>query len=299
MHEPLDLSKVSENERLAFYGALLAVATADGQIDKDEMELVFGLMDLENMSEQAKREVQSYIITPPTLWDCLRKLSQANEILRFGLMVNIVDISWANDELDSNEEKAILLAKSELNVTDQQLEAIKTFIQKMREIRTRGLDGDQAADALKLAASGLSAVGVPIAALYFSGSVVGFSAAGITSGLAALGLGFGMVPGIGLAVLVGAGIFWGVSQMLDVGGHQAKEEAVKKEKRKAQLVIENMQGAINQLITRITNLQEKVAGLTVSAADVEANRESIRILTDRLKFMQQSVTKRQQIVGVI
>jgi hypothetical protein len=299
MHEPLDLSKVSENERLAFYGALLAVATADGQIDKDEMELVFGLMDLENMSEQAKREVQSYIITPPTLWDCLRKLSQANEILRFGLMVNIVDISWANDELDSNEEKAILLAKIELNVTDQQLEAIKTFIQKMREIRTRGLDGDQAADALKLAASGLSAVGVPIAALYFSGSVVGFSAAGITSGLAALGLGFGMVPGIGLAVLVGAGIFWGVSQMLDVGGHQAKEEAVKKEKRKAQLVIENMQGAINQLITRITNLQEKVEGLTVSAADVESNRESIRILTDRLKFMQQSVTKRQQIVGVI
>jgi uncharacterized tellurite resistance protein B-like protein len=299
MNESLDLSKVSENDRLAFYGALLAVATADGQIDKEEMELVFGMMDLENMSEKAKREVQSYIITPPTLWDCLRKLSQADEILRFGLMVNIVDVAWANDEIDSNEEKAILLAKSELNVTHQQLEAIKSFIQKMREIRARGLDDDQAADALKLAASGLSAVGVPIAALYFSGSVVGFSAAGITSGLAALGLGFGMVPGIGLAVLVGAGIFWGVSQALDVGGHHAKEEAVKKEKRKAQLVIENMQGAINQLIAQITNLQDKISGLTVSAADVEANRESIRILTDRLKFMQQSVTKRQQIAGAI
>lgn len=298
MNETLDLAKVSESDCLAFYGALFSIATADGQLDKDEMELIFGMMDLEHMSEEGKRQVQFYVVNPPSLWNCLRQLSDADENLRFGLMVNLVDTAWANDELDPNEEKAILLAQQELRVTDEQLQAINTFIQKIREIRARGVDDNQAADAIKAAAAGLGAVGVPIAAVYFSGSVIGLSAAGITSGLAALGLGFGMVPGIGVAVLVGAGIFWGVSQMLDLGGNRAKEEARKEQERKAQLVIQNMQGAISQLVSQISSLQEKAASLEASAANAEANKEAIRILTERLRFMQQSVTKRKQAMGV-
>ncbi len=126
----LDLSQVDETTRLAFYGALFAIAAADGHIDKEEMELIFGMMDLENMSEDATRQVQSYVINPPLLWDCLRKLSHADERLRYSVMINLVDTAWANDELDPNEEKAILLAQQELEVTDEQLQAIKAFIQK-------------------------------------------------------------------------------------------------------------------------------------------------------------------------
>jgi hypothetical protein len=297
MNEPFDLAQVSEDERLALYGALFAIAAADGQIDKDEVELIFSIMDLAGMTEEGKRRAQSYIINPPSLWDCLRKLSNADERLRFGLMVNLVDTAWANDELHPNEEKAILLAQKELIVTDEQLQAIKNFVQKIREIRARGIDDDKAADAFKAAAAGLGAVGIPIAAVYFSGSVIGLSAAGITSGLAALGLGLGMVPGIGVAVLVGAGIFLGVSQMLDLGGQRAKEEARKVKERKAQLVIQNMQGAINQLVEYIANLQEKAISLEASAADAEANKEAVRLLTERLRFMQQSVTKKKRDFG--
>jgi uncharacterized tellurite resistance protein B-like protein len=297
MNEPFDLAQVPEDERLALYGALFAIAAADGQIDKDEVELIFSMMDLEGMTEEGRRQAQSYIFNPPSLWDCLRKLSNADGRLRFGLMVNLVDTAWANDELHPNEEKAILLAQKELMVTDEQLQAIKDFVQKIREIRARGIDDAKAADAFKAAAAGLGAVGIPIAAVYFSGSVIGLSAAGITSGLAALGLGLGMVPGIGVAVLVGAGIFLGVSQMLDLGGQRAKEEARKVKERKAQLVIQNMQGAINQLVEHIANLQEKATSLEANAADAEANKEAVRLLTERLRFMQQSVTKRKRDFG--
>ena len=53
-----------------------------------------------------------------------------------------------------------------------------------------------------------TAASVPITAIFFSGSVVGLSAAGITSGLAALGLGgilglSAMVTGIGTVVVLG------------------------------------------------------------------------------------------------
>jgi hypothetical protein len=296
----LDLSQIEEVIRLDFYGALFAIATADGQLDKDEMELIFGIMDLENMSEDSKRQVQSYAINPPALYDCLERLSYSDDRIRFGLMVNLVDTAWANDELDFNEEKAILLAQQELKVTNEQLEAIKSFIQKMREIRTRGLDDNFAADAIKIAAAGLTSAGVPLAAVWFSGSVLGFSAAGITSGLAGLGamvgLG-GMIPGIGVAIVAGAGIFMGVNWLLDTGDHRKKDQIKAERERKAQLVIENMQGTINSLVEQITKLQEKATNLEESAASAQANREAIRILTERLRFMQQSVTKRKQAVG--
>jgi uncharacterized tellurite resistance protein B-like protein len=290
-NQTLDLAKVPESDRLAFYGALFAIATADGSLDKDEMNLIFGIMDLEGMSESAKRQVQSYIIIePPPLQECLKTLSKADDSLRFGLMVNLIDTVWANDELEPSEEEAIKLAKQELRITDEQVQAIEAFIQKMREIRARGLDDNQAAEAVKTAAAGLSSVGIPIAAVYFSGSVIGLSAAGITSGLAALGLGFGMVPGIGVAVLAGTGIFLGVSALLDTGNQRAKEEESKKRERKAQLVIENLQGALNGLIERIETLQKK-------AADAEANREAIRTLTEKMRYLQQLIAKRKQARG--
>lgn len=302
MNEPLDLAKVSESDRLAFYGALFAIAFADNSIDKEEVELIFGMMDLVGMTESAKRQVQSFIIEPPSLWACLRSLEAADEQLRYGLMINLVDTAWANDELDSDEEEAIVLAQYELKISNEQLDAIKTFIQKVREIRVRGLDDNYAADTMKTAAAGLSAVGVPIAAVWFSGSVIGLSAAGITSGLAGLGalIGIGgMIPGIGVAILLGTGLFVGVNALLDTGDKSKKAQLQVEKERKAQLVIKNMQGAINQLVEQISSLQEKAINLEASASDAEANREAIRLLTGRLKFMQQSVTKRKQTAGVV
>lgn len=290
LNQPLDLAQVSENERLAFYGALFAIATADGSFDKEEMSIVFDIINLEGMSEAAKRQVQSYVLEPPSLLDCLKALSSADERLRFGLMLNLIDTAWSNDELDSNEEKAIKLAQQELAITDEQIKAIEIFIQKMREIRKGNLDDNQAADAAKTAAAGLSAVGIPLAAVYFSGSVIGLSAAGITSGLAALGalIGItGMVPGIGVAVLLGAGIFTGVNWFLDTGDKRKKEEIKVEQERKAQLIIQNLQAALNLIAERIEALQK-------AATDAETNREAIKMLAQRLKTLQQLINKRKQ-----
>lgn len=297
----IDLSQVDEATRLGFYGALFAIAFADNSIDKEEVELIFGMMDLEGMTESAKRQVQSYIIEPPSLLICLRSLEAADEQLRYGLMINLVDIAWANDELDSKEKEAIVLAQRELKISNEQLDAIKKFIHKVREIRVRGLDDNYAADAIKTVVAGLSAVGVPVGAVWFSGSVIGLSAAGITSGLAGLGalIGIGgMIPGLGVAILLGTGIFMGVNALLDTGDKSQKAELQADKERKAQLVIKNMQGAINQLVEQIADLQEKAINLEASASNAEANREAIRLLTERLKFMQQSFTKRKQAFGV-
>ncbi|QYO62780.1 hypothetical protein [Leptolyngbya sp. 7M] len=90
----------------------------------------------------------------------------------------------------------------------------------------------------------------------------------------------------------------GVNALLDTGDKSKKAQLQAEKERKAQLVIKNMQGAINQLVEQIEGLQEKAINLEASASDAEANREAIRLLTERLKFMQQSIAKRKQAFGV-
>ncbi len=288
--QPLDLAKVPEDQLLAFYGALFAIATIDGNFDKDEFDLIFGILNLEAMSEEARKEVYYYVVEPPTLSGCLAKLTDSDERLRYGLMVNLIDTVCADDEFSPEEQEAIVLAQEKLGVDDEQVAAIEKFVDQMRTIRERGLDDNYAADATKAAASGLAAVGVPIAAIYFSGSVIGLSAAGITSGLASLGvlvgLG-GMVPGIGLAVLAGAGIFAGVKTVLDKGDKRRKKKIQAAQERRAQLIIENLQNAINTIVERISQLQ-------TAAADADANREAVAILTERMRKLNQSVNRRKR-----
>ena len=47
-------------------------------------------MDLEGMSDHAKEEIQEYITKPPNLFESLKALSGADEILRY----------WGDDEHD-------------------------------------------------------------------------------------------------------------------------------------------------------------------------------------------------------
>ena len=103
------------------------------------------------------------------------------------------------------------------------------------------------------------AVGVPIAAVYFSGSVVGLSAAGITSGLATLGMGgvlgfSSMVTGIGAAVLIGVVAYNGIKKVTgakDLENNKQRELMI-------QTVIKNLQKTINYLIEDVNYISSEL-----------------------------------------
>lgn len=279
----LDLGSLPEASRAAFYGALFAMALLDRSIDKEELELIFDLFDLDRLSTGTIQTIQGYLLQPPALTDALQPFVHSDVAIRYGLMVNLIEVALANDLIARKQRQAIAAAGQLLAISEDQVAAIEQFVRKMRVLRLRGLDDSYAAEAAKQAVAGLSAVGVPIAAVYLSGSVIGLSAAGITSGLAALGLGLGMVPGIGVAVLLGTGIYLGVSHLLDAGGKRDKERMRAEAARKAQLVIKYLQETIKVLSQRVQTLQ-------VAAA---ANAETIHELNDRLRALQQLLARRQ------
>jgi uncharacterized tellurite resistance protein B-like protein len=291
MDETFDPSSAPEATRVAYYGALFAMAAVDGSIDKDEIDAIFAVVKFEGLSADAQRTVRGYLVDPPALADTLIPLRKAEKVLRFSLMVNLVKIAYANDEVTPEERSALAQAQRVLCITDPQVEAIERFVRKLKAVHARGLDDNHAVDALKTAAAGLPAVGIPIAAVSVLGSVGGLSAAGITSGLAALGLGFGMVPGIVVAIIGGTAIYGGLSKALDIGGRQAKECARAERDRRAQLVIRNMQQTIEFLICRVQEL------LAAAAADAEANREAIRVLNERMTALKQLIERRKFELG--
>lgn len=236
----LDSKSLSEKQRVAFYGAMFAMAAADGQMQREELELIYETLDTEGLSEEARRRLYAYAIEPPALQDCLRALSDASESARHGLMFNLVEVTVSDYLLSNPERDALTQGQLTLGIGNEQRTAMEHYAEEVRRIRERGIDDNHAADVLKAAVSGMTAVGVPIAAVVYSGSVVGLSAAGITSGLAALGLGAGMIPGIGVAILIGTAAFVGLNYLFDTGNKRKKEQHRNERERKAQLAMENL-----------------------------------------------------------
>lgn len=282
-----DFTSLPIYQQKAFYGALFAMAASDGEVAREEMELIFETLALDHLDESDRREIHGYVIDPPDFDTCISELQEAKEDLRFGLMLNLVEVMIADDILEESEKTLLENAQRKLGVNDEQAEALKEFAYEAKRLRERGIDDQHAVDTLKRAAAGLSATGIPIGAVAVSGSVLGLSAAGVTSGLAALGLGIGMVPGIGVAIAIGAGIYYGMNKLFDTGNKRKKEKLQKKRERKAQLAIQNLQETIATLIERLADLQK-------SAADAEANKEAVRQLSQRLQKLKGLLSKRKR-----
>ncbi|MGQ9858528.1 MAG: hypothetical protein ACUVS3_07535 [Thermodesulfobacteriota bacterium] len=100
-------------------------------------------------------------------------------------------------------------------------------------------------------------------------------------------MGLGMVPGIGMAIVIRTAVFLGVRRLLGDSKEEKEKELVAERERKAQLVIKNLQDAINGLLERIMSLEAR-------AAESEANREAIRVLRERLNLLKQILEHRKQ-----
>jgi uncharacterized membrane protein YkvA (DUF1232 family)/uncharacterized tellurite resistance protein B-like protein len=152
----------SETELLAFYGALFAIAAADGSVDIDELNLLFKTINLDKFSDSAKTQIESYTATPPSLNDCLQTLTQSKEPLRLGVMYFLIAIALANNTLHPAETDAIQSAKKILAVSDLQIQAMQEFIADMKQIQQAAPKNNQASASFNSAVSQLKNKGIPI-----------------------------------------------------------------------------------------------------------------------------------------
>lgn len=129
----LDLSALSERQRLAFYGALFALAAADDSIDESESDLILESLQLDGLSSDARERAFALSISPPSLRACLDLLKDTDVSIRRGLMLNLVDVALADGEIEPGEPQTLEAVRAELGISPEDVATMHTYAYQVRE----------------------------------------------------------------------------------------------------------------------------------------------------------------------
>jgi uncharacterized tellurite resistance protein B-like protein len=203
-------TKLPLQERVDYMTVVAAMAAADGELAATEVDslrkachdLGLGPREMGEVIAAAERPDEVHVK------QVVARLRSSD--LRFTLMTDLFFMAYADDKLVEAEKHKLGELADALSITKEQRLAIKKYVEAVRKAATaQGVSAEELKQLGGTVAASLGSAGIPIAAVAVLG-VPGLSAAGITSGLAALGLGLGMASGIGVAVAIGVGSFFGI-----------------------------------------------------------------------------------------
>ena len=267
----------------------------DRQIDALELCEIQLLMTQLRCNPDVRKAVRAYLEDPETL-DAEAQIARMLELfppegdatlaLKCSLMKDAIRVCRATSDGPATDRRGIRQLAEMLDLDDEKVKFIEDACEQDEKILDGGVSDSQIKNAAKGLAAQATAVGVPVAAVYLSGSVTGLSAAGITSGLAALGLGgvlslSAMVTGIGLAIIVGGTAYKGVRWAL--GGSERGRASLRE--LMLQEVLRIHQGAIISLGEDMAHFGERIAALS---GETERNRAAIDSLFREVTLLSRS-----------
>ena len=268
----------------------------DNEIDERELCEIQLLMTQLRCNADVRKAVRSRLEDPQgpdvealvkeTLTRVPSGQSDTEDALRFSLIKDAIRVRRATSDGAVREQSGICRLAKALGLNDDQIKVIEAACAEDERILGGDVSDSEIRKAAKSMAEQAAAVGVPVAAVYLSGSVTGLSAAGIVSGLAALGLGgvlglSAMVTGIGVAILVGETVRRSVRWALrgSERNRASRRELMLKE------VLRIHQGAIVNLSEDISFFGKSIASL---ANEMERNRVDLNRLSREVMLLSQS-----------
>ncbi len=270
----------------------------DSQIDERELCEIQLLMTQLRCSAAVRKAVREDLENPNQivvqvqidriLNDGFKENDEMILALKCSLMKDAIRVYRATSEGPAWENSEIRRLANMLKLEDKKVEFIESVCQKDEKILSGELSDSQIKNMAKIMAAQATAVGIPIASVYLSGSVVGLSAAGIASGLATLGVGgvlglSAMVTGIGVAIILGGIAYKGVQWALD----GAKRDRTSIRELMLQEVLQMHQRAIINLGEDMSHFGKRIAEL---AQETEINRKSIKELLHEVILLSRSAS---------
>ena len=268
----------------------------DGQIDERELCEIQVLMTQVECNVEVRQSVRAHLEAPESLKVEAQiarmlelvpsRMSETASALRCSLMKDAIRVRRATSEGFARGQPAIRQLADVLELNEKQVAFIEDVCVKDEEILAGHVSDRQITNAAKEMAAQATAVGVPVAAVYLSGSVTGLSAAGIVSGLATLGLGgvlglSAMVTGVGVAIVAAGAAYKGVRWVL--GGSERSKTS--RRELMLQEVLRIHQGAIINLAEDISFFGQRVEALT---REMEGTRDAIDGLSREVALMSRS-----------
>lgn len=223
------LSLMNEIIKLSYLKLICNFAFNDsGKIDGKVYSEIISLAVRIELNSNSRLNIRNYITDSKNCEnnDILLKIISDNisqdsfNMVKKSLIKDILNLyrTEHNNSNWRNSNYIVNIAES-LAVEEEQVDIIENAIIHEEDILLLRKNDSEIEKSMKDLVAKAGAVGVPLAAVYLSGSVIGVSAAGMTSGLAALGLGgvlgfSSMFTGIGVAVLIGVGTYKGIKKLL-------------------------------------------------------------------------------------
>ena len=264
----------------------------DNMIDPQEYAEITSLMVRIEISSEDRIEIRNYMLNQNFMISNEEFLNILDENLtkdqfetiKKSLIKDILYINRkTNKEQKWKDNQYIVKLQELLGIDDNQIDVIYEAIINDEDILLMRKNDSEIEKSIKDLASKTAAVGVPLAAIYLSGSVVGISAAGITSGLATLGMGgllgfSSMFTGIGVAVLLGIGTYKGLKKITGIGDLENN----KQRELMLQEIIINSQKSLDMMIEDVNTISVKLMEALEDQVEIEIK---IRKLTDILGML--------------
>jgi Tellurite resistance protein TerB len=295
--------EVRPEEVKVLYARVLALQSlVDGRLDPREIEYLYVFMSRIGLSSDSRDQVRQALATKDVspadvvrlVEEVISAVPDNPEEIAASMIKDMVQVSRADNVVLPQEQASIELA-AEAHFGERAPRVIE-LAEKTVKYEEALIDGKVSVGELETQVKEIVAVAtaasVPITALFFSGSVVGLSAAGITSGLAALGLGgllglSAMVTGIGTVVVIGVTAYAATRWVL--GGKD--RELARQREHMIQQIIKSHQGAIEDLAEDQSAIALKLAEY-VSRSD--QNEARLARLKDELQMFTAALAELRQ-----
>lgn len=262
------IEELSESLKEAYLKVVINMAyDNDGVVDEKEFAEILLLITRLNLTPETRVKLRGYMSSSEGL-DSMEELMQIIDqespeghvkALHISLVKDLINVHMITSGSTVDNFQFLKKYRELLSVTDEEIDLTVTAIKTDHEMLKEEVTDDQLVTAMKILSAKAAAVGTPLAAVYISGSVVGMSAAGITSGLASLGMGgvlglSSMTTGIGVAVLIGVGAYAGIRKLTganEITRSKRRElmlnEVIKQTQKTISLLIEDINFVTSQL----------------------------------------------------
>lgn len=245
----------------------------DNQIDAKEQAEIFLLMSRIKLAQKTRIDIREYLLDVNENKEDLKKLLKTIEEklepiqyknIIFSLVKDIINVYFSTQESQVLQRNCDFIKQNKqlLGVSQEQIDKIYEAVELDYKMLREEISDDKLKEIFKDMAAKGTAVGVPLAAVYLSGSVAGLGAAGITSGLAALGMGgvlglSSMVTGIGVVVLLAVAAYQGVKWLTSddkLSKYQMRQLMLQDILKQTQKTISEIIDDINFLVKKLNEL---------------------------------------------
>ncbi|EJO9866793.1 hypothetical protein F6X00_24875 [Vibrio vulnificus] len=301
------LNDMSEDVRIAYTKIIINMAYHDdNKVDATELAEILRLMTRLEFSSTSRLVIRGYLSSPDTLEQTSRLVETMSSLctptefraIMTSLCKDLMYLNSVTTKTDKDKEYVVTsdfpffkAHEGLFKLSSETIDLLRDAIYMDFKLLSEETTNEQVEAELKKLAAKAAAVGTPIAAIYLSGSVIGLSAAGMTSGLATLGMGgilglSSMATGIGVVVLIGLGTYAGIKKITGA------DERSSNKRRELMLIAVNKQTQLT-----ISQLMEDIAYITEKLNQTVLGHEETKNLVGKLLSTLKQLTSAGQVLN--